>query len=89
MRTLNTYILRNFLVTLGMGLGIMTFVLLSGNLCKSDVINMFISVVSPMVLLKFSATCSHMRSATRCRWQSSSPRYWFSVGSRRTTRLSR
>ena len=32
MRTLNTYILRNFLVTLGMGLGIMTFVLLSGNL---------------------------------------------------------
>ncbi len=53
MRTLNTYILRNFLVTLGMGLGIMTFVLLSGNLCKSDVINMFISGVSPIVLLKF------------------------------------
>ena len=53
MRTLNTYILRNFLVTLGMGLGIMTFVLLSGNLCKSDVLSMFINGVSPLVLVKF------------------------------------
>ena len=54
MRTLNTYILRSFLVTLGMGLGIMTFVLLSGTICKSDVLNMFINGVSPMVLVKFA-----------------------------------
>ncbi len=51
MKTLNTYLARNMLVTLLMALGIMTFVMLSGHFYRA--FDMLSQGASPLVLVKF------------------------------------